>query len=208
MCQQICASGALLNSNPIRTTRQRRAHGDRHSSLLSRFEDALLTNNCACRRGATKLCSNPVRGAERSVPGSLPASAISVPEVRHSPEKLRFIQLNVLFLIDLADYTAVLLADIATFPSSRSAACRRYASSTSQKKDRRISKRACLLIYMCFSTTLPQPVCKASPMRRQRPYTPPCRQQCSSPQEGRDFPCMPVSSPCRQVSEHKELWRW
>uniref|UniRef100_UPI003FED5641 hypothetical protein n=1 Tax=Candidatus Limisoma sp. TaxID=3076476 RepID=UPI003FED5641 len=29
------------------------------------------------------LCSNPVRGAQRSVPGSLPASAISVPEVRH-----------------------------------------------------------------------------------------------------------------------------
>ena len=72
MCQQIYASGALLNNNPIRTTRQRRAHEDRHSSLLSRFEDALLTNNCACRRGA-----------QRSVPGSLPASAISVPEVRH-----------------------------------------------------------------------------------------------------------------------------
>lgn len=84
--QQICASGALLNNNPIRTTRQRRAHGDRHSSLLSRFEDALLTNNCACRRGATTLCSNPVREAQRSVP-----------EARHSLEKLRFIQLNVAF---------------------------------------------------------------------------------------------------------------
>lgn len=161
--QQICASGALLNNNPIRTTRQRRAHGVRRSSLLSRFEDALLIHTNAFRRGATTLCSNPVRGAQRSVPGSLPASAISVPEVRH---------FNI------------------------------------SKKDRRISKRACLLIYMCFSTTLPQPVCKASPMRRQRPYTPPCRQQCSSPQEGRDFPCMPVSSPCRQVSAHKELWRW
>ena len=80
--QQICASGALLNNNPIRTTRQRRAHGDRHSSLLSRFEDTLLTNNCAYRRGATTLCNNPVRRAQRSVPGSLPASAISVPEVR------------------------------------------------------------------------------------------------------------------------------
>lgn len=45
-----------------------------------------------------------------------------------------------LFLIDLADYTAVLLTDIATFPSPRSAACRRYATSTSQKEDRRISE--------------------------------------------------------------------
>lgn len=142
--QQICASGALLHHNPIRTTRQRRAHGDRRSSQLSRFEDVLLTHNCAFRRGATTLCSNPVR----------------------------------------------------------------RACSTSQKKTGAFPKRACLLIYMCFSTTLPQPVCKASPMRRQRPYTPPCRQQCSSPQEGRDFPCMPVSSPCRQVSAHKELWRW
>lgn len=35
---------------------------------------------------------------------------------------------------------AVLLADIATIPSPRSAACRRYATSTSQKKDRRISE--------------------------------------------------------------------
>ena len=49
------------------------------------------------RRGATTLCSNPVREAQRSVPGSLPASAISVPEARHSLEKLRFIQLNVSF---------------------------------------------------------------------------------------------------------------
>lgn len=159
--QQICASGALLNNNPIRTTRQRRANEDRHSSLLSRFEDALLIHTNAFRRGATTLCSNPVRRAQRSVPGSLPASAISVPEVRH---------FNI-----------------------------------SKKKTGAFPKRACLLIYMCFSTTLPQPACKASPMRRQRPYTPPCRQQCSSPQEGRDFPCMPVSSPCRQVSEHKEL---
>jgi len=95
--QQICASGALLNNNPIRTTRQRRAHGVRRSSLLSRFEDALLIHTNAFRRGATTLCSNPVRGAQRSVPGSLPASAISVPEVRYSPEKLRFIQLNVPF---------------------------------------------------------------------------------------------------------------
>ena len=38
------------------------------------------------RRGATTLCSNPVRGVHRSVP-----------EVRHFPEKLRFIQLNVAF---------------------------------------------------------------------------------------------------------------
>lgn len=53
--QQICASGALLNNNPIRTTRQRRAHGDRRSSLLSRFEDALLTHTNAFRRGATTL---------------------------------------------------------------------------------------------------------------------------------------------------------
>jgi len=97
LCQQIYVSGALLNNNPIRTTRQRRAHEDRRSSLLSRFEDALLTNNCACRRGATTLCSNPVREAQRSVPGSLPASAISVPEARHSLEKLRFILLNVSF---------------------------------------------------------------------------------------------------------------
>lgn len=47
LCQQICASGALLNNNPIRTTRQRRAHGDRRSSQLSRFEDALLTHTNA-----------------------------------------------------------------------------------------------------------------------------------------------------------------
>ena len=53
--QQICASGALLNNNPIRTTRQRRAHGDRRSSQLSRFEDALLTHTNAFRRGATTL---------------------------------------------------------------------------------------------------------------------------------------------------------
>ena len=45
--QQICASGALLNNNPIRTTRQRRAHGDRRSSLPTRFEDALLTHTNA-----------------------------------------------------------------------------------------------------------------------------------------------------------------
>ena len=38
------------------------------------------------RRGATTLCSNPVREAQRSVP-----------EARHSLEKLRFIQLNVAF---------------------------------------------------------------------------------------------------------------
>lgn len=60
----------------------------------------LLNHACffiPLRRGATKLCSNPVREAQRSVPGSLSASAISVPEVRHSPEKLRFIQLNVSF---------------------------------------------------------------------------------------------------------------
>ena len=162
MCQQICASGALLNSNPIRTTRQRRAHGDRHSSLLSRFEDALLTNNCACRRGATKLCSNPVRGAQRA------GISASIRHQRAGGTPLQHLK----------------------------------------KKTGAFPKRACLLIYMCFSTTRPQPVCKASPMRRQRPYTPPCRQQCSSPQEGRDFPCMPVSSPCRQVSAHKELWRW
>ena len=169
----------------------------------------LLNHACffiPLRRGATTLCSNPVRRAQRA---GISAS------IRHQraggtplPRKLRFIQLNMLFLIDLADYTAVLLADIATFPSPRSVACRRYATSTSQKKTGAFPKRACLLIYMCFSTTLPQPVCKASPMRRQRPYTPPCRQQCSSPQEGLDFPCMPVSSPCRQVSAHKELWRW
>ena len=77
--QQICASGALLNNNPIRTTRQRRAHGVRRSLLLSRFEDALLIHTNAFRRGATTLCSNQVRRAQRSVPGSLPASAISVP---------------------------------------------------------------------------------------------------------------------------------
>ena len=53
--QQICASGALLHNNPIRTTRQRRAHGVRRSSLLSRFEDALLTHTNAFRRGATTL---------------------------------------------------------------------------------------------------------------------------------------------------------
>ena len=71
--------------------------GDRRSSLLSRFEEALLTHTNAFRRAATTLCSNPVRRAQRSVPGSLPASDISVPEVRHSLEKLRFIQLNVAF---------------------------------------------------------------------------------------------------------------
>lgn len=141
LCQQICASGALLNNNPIRTTRQRRAHGDRRSSLPTRFEDALLTHTNAF------------------------SPSQSVPEARH---------FNI------------------------------------SKEDRRISETRLLFlsIYVSVPTTLPQPVCKASPMRRQRPYTPPCRQQCSSPQEGRDFPCMPVSSPCRQVSAHKELWRW
>ena len=59
LCQQICASGALLNSNPIRTTRQRRAHGDRRSSQLSRFEDALPTHTNAFRRRATTLCRDP-----------------------------------------------------------------------------------------------------------------------------------------------------
>ena len=140
LCQQICASGALLHNNPIRTTRQRRAHGDRRSSLPTRFEDALLTHTNA-------------------------------------------------FSSSRSDDTLTPLQHL-------------------KKKTGAFPKRACLLIYMCFSTILPQPVCKASPMRRQRPYTPPCRQQCSSPQEGRDFPCMPVSSPCRQVSAHKELWRW
>ena len=53
--QQICASGALLHNNPIRTTRQRRAHGDRRSSQLSRFEDALPTHTNAFHRGATTL---------------------------------------------------------------------------------------------------------------------------------------------------------
>ncbi len=93
--QQICASGALLNSNPIRTTRQRMAHEDRRSSLLSRFEDALLIHTNAFRRGATTLCSNPVRGAQRA---GISAS------IRHQraggtplPRKLRFIQLNVAF---------------------------------------------------------------------------------------------------------------
>ena len=162
MCQQICASGALLNNNPIRTTRQRRAHGVRRSSLLSRFEDALLIHTNAFRRGATTLCSNPVRRAQRA------GVSASIRHQRAGGTPLQHLK----------------------------------------KKTGAFPKRACLLIYMCFSTTLPQPVCKASPMRRQRPYTPPCRQQCSSPQEGRDFPCMPVSSPCRQVSEHKELWRW
>ena len=38
---------------------------------------------------------SPRSAAQRA--GLLPASAISVPEVRHSLEKLRFIQLNVSF---------------------------------------------------------------------------------------------------------------
>ena len=84
--QQICASGALLHSNPIRTTRQRRAHGDRRSSQLLRFEDALLTNNCACRRGATTLCRDPGTQSAAQRAGGTPL-----------PRKLRFIQLNVSF---------------------------------------------------------------------------------------------------------------
>ena len=131
--QQICASGALLNNNPIRTTRQRRAHGVRRSSLLSRFEDALLIHTNAFRRGATKLCSNPVRRAQRA---GISAS------IRHQraggmplPRKTTLYSAKcVFFLIDLADYTAVLLADIATFPSPRSAVSRFVSADLRQRR--------------------------------------------------------------------------
>ena len=38
-------------------------------STAMRFADALLTRRTDHRRGATALCRNPVRGAQRSVPG-------------------------------------------------------------------------------------------------------------------------------------------